>query len=179
MQEQSCSRLLKLNCFFGVLRKDGSSAVRRSPANMHLYLYSLPAGGSTRHAQAAEGVHGSSVCLEPSTTRCSASTRGSTIYSIQHVFYRQTFGGGLRWSPSREGREDLLPDAKRTALDEPVREFINLTDENAPARERFCFGLAMRRCFTCSMSVVPGESEEVRGVKPVAGGEVSLTVLIE
>jgi len=29
------------------------------------------------------------------------------------------------------------------------------------------------------MSVVPGESEEVRGVKPVAGGEVSLTVLIE
>jgi hypothetical protein len=72
--------------------------------------------GSTRHAQAAEGVHGSSVCLEPSTTRCSASTRDSTIYSIQHVFYRQTFGGGLRWSPSREGREDLLPDAKKGPL---------------------------------------------------------------
>src|SRR5258708_19157381 len=110
-----------LECF----RKDGSSAVRRSPANMLLYLFSLPAGGSTRHAQAAEGVHGSSVCLEPSTTRRSASTRGSTIYSIQHVFYRQTFGGRLRWSPSREGTEELLPGAKTTALDKPARGFIN------------------------------------------------------
>ena len=27
---------------------------------------------------------------------------GSTIYPIQREFYRQTFGGGLRWSPSRE-----------------------------------------------------------------------------
>jgi TonB-dependent receptor len=28
--------------------------------------------------------------------------QGSTIYPIQREFYRQTFGGGLRWSPSRE-----------------------------------------------------------------------------
>jgi TonB-dependent receptor len=27
---------------------------------------------------------------------------GSTIYPIQREFYKQTFGGGLRWSPSRE-----------------------------------------------------------------------------
>jgi hypothetical protein len=27
---------------------------------------------------------------------------GSTIYPIQREFYRQTFGGGLRWSPHRE-----------------------------------------------------------------------------
>ncbi len=27
---------------------------------------------------------------------------GSTIYPVQREFYRQTFGGGLRWSPSRE-----------------------------------------------------------------------------
>ncbi len=29
---------------------------------------------------------------------------GSTIYPVQREFYRQTFGGGLRWSPHREGR---------------------------------------------------------------------------
>jgi len=28
--------------------------------------------------------------------------QGSTIYPIQREFYKQTFGGGLRWSPSRE-----------------------------------------------------------------------------
>ncbi|HZD78165.1 MAG TPA: hypothetical protein VE218_14240, partial [Acidobacteriaceae bacterium] len=28
--------------------------------------------------------------------------QGSTIYPVQREFYRQTFGGGLRWSPSRE-----------------------------------------------------------------------------
>ncbi|WP_260703233.1 TonB-dependent receptor [Edaphobacter flagellatus] len=28
--------------------------------------------------------------------------QGSTIYPIQREFYRQTFGGGLRWSPSHE-----------------------------------------------------------------------------
>jgi TonB-dependent receptor len=27
---------------------------------------------------------------------------GSTIYPVQREFYRQTFGGGLRWSPTRE-----------------------------------------------------------------------------
>jgi TonB-dependent receptor len=27
---------------------------------------------------------------------------GSTIYPVQREFYRQTFGGGLRWSPARE-----------------------------------------------------------------------------
>ncbi len=27
---------------------------------------------------------------------------GSTVYPIQREFYKQTFGGGLRWSPSRE-----------------------------------------------------------------------------
>ena len=30
--------------------------------------------------------------------------QGSPQYSIQREFYRQTFGGGLRWSPSRERR---------------------------------------------------------------------------
>ena len=29
---------------------------------------------------------------------------GSTIYPVQREFYRQTFGGGLRWSPTREVR---------------------------------------------------------------------------
>lgn len=28
--------------------------------------------------------------------------QGSTIYPVQREFYKQTFGGGLRWSPSRE-----------------------------------------------------------------------------
>ncbi|MEO6806098.1 MAG: TonB-dependent receptor [Edaphobacter sp.] len=28
--------------------------------------------------------------------------QGSTIYPIQREFYKQTFGGGIRWSPSRE-----------------------------------------------------------------------------
>jgi TonB-dependent receptor len=28
--------------------------------------------------------------------------QGSTIYPIQREFYKQTFGGGLRWSPTRE-----------------------------------------------------------------------------
>jgi len=27
---------------------------------------------------------------------------GSTIYPVQREFYRQTFGGGLRWSPTHE-----------------------------------------------------------------------------
>ena len=27
---------------------------------------------------------------------------GSTIYPVQREFYKQTFGGGLRWSPTRE-----------------------------------------------------------------------------
>ncbi len=29
---------------------------------------------------------------------------GSTIYPVQREFYRPTFGGGLRWSPTRERR---------------------------------------------------------------------------
>ncbi len=29
---------------------------------------------------------------------------GSTIYPVQREFYRQTFNGGIRWSPSRESR---------------------------------------------------------------------------
>jgi TonB-dependent receptor len=30
--------------------------------------------------------------------------QGSTVYPIQREFYKPTFGGGLRWSPRREGR---------------------------------------------------------------------------